>query len=112
MDNFRLQDSVARVSGTNLKSVVRVLRALPMVAHAQGNQELAFQLTQVLRDSAYVDGEPAPLHIKPTGPEVDASTENVKKVGELFGFTAIEEVRSLTECPYFDHAMSKEGQES
>lgn len=102
---LRLQDLVARASGTSLKTAVKVLRALPLVLDFLNKQGAANDIDELLLSSAYTDDKPSPLHTYPGKKEVDACNlayhsfiENITSIDELT------RIHTLTDDPYFAEA--------
>jgi hypothetical protein len=103
--NLRYQDIVARVSGINLKSVVRVLRALEIVAESDGKTELADYLTKILEASAYNNGEPCRLDSRPCDEAIVAGDIIYAKVLDKYKHKGLRELHELKDCPYYKKAL-------
>jgi len=107
----RIQDTVARVSGINLKSVVRVLRALEMTARTSGHDDLAREVTRVLMDSTNNGGEVAALDSKPSSGASVGCDKSFDAILALHSWKRVRAIQELIDCPFLaaaqvDEAMS------
>lgn len=102
----RIQDVVAALSHVRLRPTVKVLRSLAMAAQSLGHKQLAAELNEVLLGSANQGSFPAPLHSKPEHAAVEACTEAISRVVGDFGEAPVENMRELSDDPYFDNRIN------
>jgi hypothetical protein len=114
MDDLRIQDAVARVAGIDLKSTVRVLRALSIVTDAMGEGQLSDALERLYALSTNNGGKTMDLQAKPSAAAARATDEVNKIVMKKVGYQHLERLRQLDGCPYaasklIDEVMNPQG---
>ena len=100
VDGLRIQDAVARIAGTDLRTTVRVLYALEVAARCNNDDELATELSAVLKRSVDNGPEPSALFDKPSQEAVEACNQHFKRVLRRFDWKYVRPLQRLEACPY------------
>jgi hypothetical protein len=108
--DLRYQDITARVAGVDLKTTVRVLRALQIVARYNHDDTLAEELEYVLTRSAWQNDSPCDLDDKPSMGAVEACDTLFKRIIKRLSWDAVRPLQRLEgPCPYAEKRADHEG---
>lgn len=99
--NLRYQDAVARISGIDLKTTVRVLMALEVAARCNNDDVLAREVGMKLTQSAVNGGKAAELQSKPQEEAVAACNQHFKRVLRRFDWERVRALQRLEIDPYY-----------
>lgn len=104
--NLRYQDAVARISGIDLKTTVRVLMAIELAALGNNDDVLARELSRVLTASACNEGEAAELQSRPQEEAVDACNQHFKRILRRWDWDRVRALQRLEIDPYYAARLS------
>ena len=106
--NLRYQDAVARISGIDLKTTVRVLMAIEVTARCNNDDDLARELDRVLTASAVNSGEAAELASRPQDDAVAACNQHFKRVLRRLSWDRVRALQRLEVDPYYASNVTDE----
>ncbi len=101
-NNMRIQDLLACLASTNLRSTTRLLRALPIVLNYMGEKETSKKIERILINSAINENYPAPLHSKPFSLHVEECNRFLDYINSNYDSGFKDNLRDLIDDPYFN----------
>lgn len=105
---LRYQDATARTAGIDLKTTVRVLRALSIVAQCNHDKRLHDAMERILSESTANGSLICELEAKPVGEAVAACDTVFKRILKRYGWERVRALQRLEDgCPYKATALIK-----
>ncbi len=105
LQDSRIQDLVARTAHISLRQTVKILRVLPVVLRAIGDEKAAEMIEAHLLRGAVNGGYASPLHSRPQSAEVENCYVIHEQIENLFGEQYLEAILDLTSDPYFEEQV-------